>query len=253
MENQPLGIALAKLKARLNYPPTLSVNSAEDCRLAALLSQEQQWAADQWDWPTLDEWWDIALAPNQRYYAIPTNADYGQQGLPWNKRRTLWVNRKYSSTWEELEYGISEQEFNFIDSDIGQTNDPVLRWDYNGTAQIELWPIPASAYTVRFRGQRTLVNLATGQPYDPTQQLGNLFNPDALLDLDDTMLVGMVAAFHFGENENPLSEVERRKFVETMYNVRAQMPSREEKIVMGGNDQDGERVRLAGVKIIAVA
>lgn len=252
MENQPLSVVLAKLKGKLNYPPTMSVNAAEDCRLASLINGEQEWAADQWDWPTLQQWWDIQLNSAQRYYTVPTNEVYGQQGLPWNKRRPLQVNRKYSTTWEAVAYGIEESDFNFIDSDIGQTLDPVQRWSYNDTTKIEVWPVPASSYPLRFRGQRTLTSLTTGQPYDNTQPLGNLFNPDATLDLDSTMIVGMVAAFHFGQEENPISEVERRKFVETMYNVRAQMPRRESMIIMGGN-QDEERVKLAGVKIIAVA
>ena len=253
MENQPLNLVVAKLKGKLNYPPTITTNTAEDCRLASLIIQAQEWLADQWSWPTLDEWWDVTLMPNTRWYAVPTNADYGIQGLPWNKRRPLTVNIKYSSVWTPVDYGINEEDYNQFDSDIGQVCDPVLRWDYNGTSQIEAWPIPASSYTLRFRGQRTLVGLTTGQTYDPTQPLGNIFNGAGLLDLDDTMIIFVVAGFHFAEDGKPMAPDEMKAAIETVFNVRAQMPVREEYITMGGDERDGELVRLAGVKIIATA
>ena len=176
-ENTPLGVVIGMVRAQIGFPcPPLGgggarVNTAEDGRLAALIDAKQKWLADEWDWPTLGEWWDAPVAPGQRYPLLPVAAVQDGQNagtLAFNKRRPLLVNNRWNAYWNEIAYGISEQqEYNNIDSDLGQTNDPILRWDYNDTTTFEVWPIPASAQTVRFRGQRVLNSLLTSNPGQP--------------------------------------------------------------------------------------
>ena len=49
----------------------MAVNSAEDCRLASLIVQMQQWLADEWDWPTLEQWWDLGLVTGPQQPLTP--------------------------------------------------------------------------------------------------------------------------------------------------------------------------------------
>jgi hypothetical protein len=66
------------------------------------------------------------------------------------------------------------------------------------------------------------------------------------------MVVLFVAAQHFKDQESPLAEDLLQQATAQMVRVRNQEPRREQKIIMGGRSDD-EPVKLAAVRIIAVA
>lgn len=255
-ENTPLGVVLNMVKAQCGFGPP-GTNQAEDQRLYQLIDTKQRWLADEWDWPTLAEWWDAGVGAGVRYPTLPTASD--QDGatagtLPFNKRRPLGVWVKWNSYWDELEYGISElQEYNAIDSDIGQQQDPIQRWAYNDTTTFEVWPVPASQQTVRFRGQRILNSLFVGN-VQQSQAYGASYDPTATLDLDDTMVTLFVVADYLMATEDgqTLGKAKLQEGLRQMNRVRAQEPKRERRYVLG-RAGEGEKVRLVNVKIIAVA
>ena len=242
MENTPLGIVLAKVKAQLGYSASGS-NQAEDQRFYVLISDMQQWLADRWNFATLEQFWDVAAYPGGRYLPIPTveSQDTATQApLAFNKRRPVAVWRWWSADWNQIEYGIDESEFNYINSDQGQQNDPIQKWRYSDTTQIEVWPIPATTQIIRFRGQRVLNSLFTNNAPDPT----------LTLDLDDNLVTLWVVANHLIQSENPLGKQKMAEAMEQLSFIRSSEPRREETYVMGG-DRLKDPVKLASIQIIA--
>ena len=239
-ENTPLSTVLQMLKGELGYNLSSTQNTAEDQRLYQLIDSQQKWLADEWDWPTLDEWWDVPVAQGTRFPALPSVDGVGTT-IAFNKRRSLKVYTKWNNAWLELQYGIQESEqYNNIDSDLGQTSDPIQRWSYSDTTAFEVWPLPATAQTVRFRGQRVVNTLKNGASFDPTKTL----------DLDDLMVVLFCAGNHFIQNENPLGKTKLEAAVRQLNRVRAQEPRYEKRFIMGGN-ADKELVKTMPIKIIA--
>ena len=245
MENTPLGIVLAKVKAQLNYSMTPGDNPAEDRRLYQLIIDQQLWLADRWDFPTLEQFWDVPISVAGRYSAIPTVESGGTQAaqaIAFNKRRPLEVYGLFSAYWNLLDYGITEEQYNNINSDSGQLNDPIQRWRYSDTTEFEVWPVPASAgQVVRFRGQRILNTLFTDNNPDPT----------LTLDLDDQMVALWVAANHLIQNENPLGKQKMAEAIEQLNFVRANEPRYERQYIMGTGFRK-QAVKLEPFQVIAV-
>jgi hypothetical protein len=167
-----LGELVTKLRiaARYDPNPALSQNMVPLFIQTLQDTQERLW--EEFDWPFLKVQRDKALAPGQRYIDLPADIDL---------ERVVKVDVLVSGQWEPVQRGIELSDYNAFNSDTNQRCDPVLRWDVVDTgsgAQIEVWPLPASAATIRFRGVRRLAKLV-----DEADRA----------DLDDQIIVGFAA------------------------------------------------------------
>lgn len=122
------------------------------------------------DWRHLREWRDISTAAGQRYYDYPS-------GVKLEQVTDVYI--KWSGDWQPLLDGLEIEDYNAHDSDLGERSDPALAWRPYGPDQIEIWPIPASAYSVRFITRKAFTQLV---------------DEDDRCDLDTDLVVGFAAA-----------------------------------------------------------
>lgn len=93
-----------------------------------------------------ENWWPFlaaekanarkTLAAGQRYYDFPTGINRDRIAQVWSQFGT--------SIWTPIDQGITPQQYTEFDSDSDARADPVLRWDWQGDDQFEVWPLPAS-------------------------------------------------------------------------------------------------------------
>lgn len=125
------------------------------------------------DWPHLRKVFSVTLNAGQRYYDFPS-------GL--NLERLEQTVVKFNDLRHEIDRGIGFGDYNNHDSDANERSDPVLKWDVRWTGtedQVEVWPIPATAQTLYFRG---------------IQAAPRLVSDSDLCLLDDTLVVLFAAA-----------------------------------------------------------
>lgn len=92
-----------------------------------ILSDVQQWLSSQYDWPQLDDRQDQTFAVGQRYAIAPTLQYFDRPNAAW----VYWSNR-----WMPLTVGISQEQFNYLNSDLYVGLDPVQRWRIADQIQI---------------------------------------------------------------------------------------------------------------------
>lgn len=233
--NTPLSNVVAMLKAELAANMTVGVAAANDTQYACLIAAKQRWLADIYDWPFLENAWDVENGGGVRYLPLPINQldDLGTQ-IAINMERPCQVKVFFSNYWQDLLYGISEEEYNYINSDQGLTLDPIQRWRFSDEFNFEVWPVPQTATTIRFRGQRALDPLLAfqsggGSPASVSPQW------DATLDLDDVMVMLYTAAEQLellgkGNAQSVLARATNR-----MQQIRASYPKREMTCAFGQN------------------
>lgn len=158
------------LKAECGYNMQTGVATAQDTELNQILNDMQQWLWSQYQWPFLFTHVDVALFGQTRYYTQPVGVslDYPTE------TETYWSN-----LWYPVDYGIRGQEYEAINPDLGETQDPVQRWQIFASTQIEVWPVPAGVQTLRFWGYGTVTNMA---------------NDSATAAIDDNLIVFFTAA-----------------------------------------------------------
>jgi hypothetical protein len=200
--NTPLGDVVAMLKAELSANMIVGVSAANDLQYATLLATKQAWLADTYDWPFLKERWDVQIpgGGGGRYNTFPT-IDEEHTTIAINFERPVNSFVFFSGAWQDVVYGVSEEEFNFINSDgsppdIGlppQTLDPIQRWDFANETQFEVWPVPSVPQTFRFVGQSAMNPLLvfTGNVNQPSTITPTYTNT---LMLDDSMVMLFTAA-----------------------------------------------------------
>lgn len=111
-----------------------------------LVQREQRRLWWDYDWRFLRRRADLTLEAGERYYDVP-------EGLSMERITRALV--LYGTEWVPLENGITMDDYNLYDSDNDVRSDPQMKWDIiniDGDDQIEVWPIPAAAGTVRFTG-----------------------------------------------------------------------------------------------------
>lgn len=104
------------------------------------------------DWPHLDIKRDEVVPAGQRYFTFDPDVDP-------DRIFEAWVFA--SGRWEPLVPGISQEHYNSIDSEAGQTGTPA-RWQRYEDGQFELWPVPDTDTKVRFRCIRKLKPFSAG-------------------------------------------------------------------------------------------
>ena len=219
---------------------SLSVGTQKDTIYNQLLSDMQRWLASEYDFPFLEDRWDVTAGVGAQFVAMPSTAQHNGATTQINFERPVKLEQKWNQKWEELDYGIGSEEYNSTDSDAGTTQDPVQRWAFAGekpgsngaagTLMFEVWPRPATPAVMRFTAQRAVDALAAD-----TDEA----------DLDDLLIVLFVAA------ELTKDQAIMGKATQRLMRLRAVYPDRVERYIVGsGGGKDN--VRRVPIKILAV-
>ena len=201
---------LLMLKAETGQVMTAGVGEAEDTRLKYLLAQQQQWLAAEFDWPFLERTGDVLFAAGDRTGTLPTTLDY---------ERPVRVVALDSDVWRPLVYGISPEEFIVWNSDEAETADPILKWKYATDTTFEVWPIPATATTVRFTGQK---------------ELSRLTETTDTADLDDLLIVLFTAAELLAGQKQSDAQAKLVRAQARLNTLKSAYPKANSTFVMGG-------------------
>jgi hypothetical protein len=229
--NQTLGSVRYAVKAE-TAKALDSTATADDSQINQVIFDVQQWLASEYDWPFLRSRWDVVATPGSRYLAYPTVDDVNlATAINFERAGDLQVYVKWNNVWQEVPYGIREmEEFNYIDSDRGIPLDPIQRWMFDDESNFEIWPIPASAQTVRFVGQRVLTELRTV----PVTTIPT-WNDAALLDLDDLMVKYFAAAEYLTRKDQPgIAKLLLDKAKNRMQMIRMTYPKLQQPCIVGG-------------------
>lgn len=200
---------LTSLKAEIGVSPNSTTN---DARYLALLNNTQHFLSVEYDFSFLRRFFDVAIVAGNRYLNIPANL---------NLLRPIDVQVLWNRYWEPVHYGIGVEQYNAWNSDSGETSDPIQRWSEYGlsgnNAQFEIWPLPESAQTLRFIGQKipaTLTSLTT-------------------CDLDDLLLVYWCAADELVRLNQPDAQLKLAKARERLGRVRGVQRDEVQPVVFG--------------------
>lgn len=243
-----LSTLVTMLKAELGYSLDATA-TGKDAALKQLLSNKEQWLATELDWPFLEHRWDLACNSGSRYLNLPTvEASPGDEGASAaiNFEREVRVEVLYNSRYWPVEYGIGAREYNIFNSDLqGQAMDPIQRWRFAtdtseaaNANQVEIWPVPVTAQTLRFTGQRALLTLAVDADK---------------ADLDDTLLVLFCAAELLANLDQNNAQLVAGRAQERLRKVMGNYPSRKRTISFNGGDGGSlKRKDIRAVPIVAV-
>lgn len=158
-EGTTLGNVLQLLKADLGYALTPGVATAQDTELLYRIFSKQNWLTSEYDWPFLKLHWTTVLNTGTRYGAIPVINDISNQVTPINFVRPVLVEVAWNNFWQKVQYGIGSEQYNYVNSDLGNQLSPIQRWQFTSSTTMEIWPIAASSQQLRFTGQRMVTNL----------------------------------------------------------------------------------------------
>lgn len=179
------GATLTTLLDRLRSELLMSPNPGHAINVVpahkAILARVQRQLWEDYAWPHLRVRRDVAAEAGERYYDLPTD-------MPLDRVESVHV--KWSGIWHCIERGIDAEHLSSFDSDLDIRADPIYRWLPYGTRQFEVWPVPASASTIRFEGIRTL---------------GALVDMSDTCDLDEDLLTLFAAAELAADAKNPRS------------------------------------------------
>lgn len=218
--------------------------SAADTEYNLALASKQRDLLLGYDWPFMEKMWDLNLVAGTRYYAIPTS-DIRAGAYTINFERPVKVDRLFNTKYDELEYGIGTQEYNYQDSDAGDRLDPVLKWqlcsnssEATNADQVEVWPIPATAQKLRFTGQRNAI----------------AFSSDGdKAEVDDLLLVYFVAADYLTQRQQPNAALVLRKAQEHLIKLRASYPEYNQEPIKIGGYPPLTRQQIRAVPLVVVA
>lgn len=232
------------LRSEIGQTMQTTIATQGDAQLNQMLSNKQVWLSAMYDWPFLENRWDLTVPPAIRYLALPIDPNVpGTATYIINWDRPVLVEALWTRLWRPLMYGIGSSEYNTTNSDLGIQRDPIQRWQMatnvnDATAsQIEVWPIPVTAQIIRFTGQRMLKPL-----------YGNDANT---ADLDDLLLVNMVAADYLTFHKNPAASLKVSMARDRLSQLRSDLPKDDQRsIVLGrGSDKNRRNKRLLNIYV----
>jgi hypothetical protein len=238
MRGTQLKVLRDMLKAELGDASSGTRDS--DKVLNTLLSNKQKWLATEYDWPFLQRRWDVGVGANAQFIAFPVQDD-NTDVVDINLERTPTVEVYWNQVYQPIEYGIGSDEYNTFDFSLGQQTDPIQRWraatnPNEPTMQntFEVWPVPVTAQTVRFTGQRALLPLAADTD---------------TADLDDMMLVLFVAGEKLLRSKQRDAELKMQEANRRMAWVKQNYPTRSKRRALGSSI-DGDKPKLTGMIIV---
>jgi hypothetical protein len=245
------GKTLAELRFRLRgmIGQTLNTSAAQggDEHLNLALAEKQIWLAGEFDWPFLQQRWDLPIAAGVRYVAVPGTPlePHDETAVAINWDRSVTVEVKYGNKWLCLSKGIGASEFNWKDSDEDATGNPIMAWRMASnlvertdvdTDMIEVWPIPSVAQTIRFTGQRQLLPL-----YDYQENAAD--NDENVADLDDILLLYLTAAEILAVLDQKDAQIKNALGMRRLQMLRGNLPNKTRRVILGKGCQDDSRRR----------
>jgi hypothetical protein len=221
---------------------SLSVGTANDALWRQAIETKQIMLASGFDWSELEDEWDATATALGRYYAFPTTDVIGVTANNINFDRDVVLRTKFSTKWQEVEYGISPEEYRIYDSDDATVSaDPVRRWRYQpgNRANFEVWPRPATNQPLRFYGQRVLKTLRSA----------GVLSPSLTLDLDDIMVALAVSVDLLAGKPDQAAKL--NLFNNRFNHLRSANKSRDEIFVLGRRRVTEQKYRSIPIKAIA--
>lgn len=228
-----LSVIRAKLKAELR--DAQETNTALDAEYNYALANKQQDLANAYDWEFLQDRWDLAAAT--RYVALPTT-NIRSISATINFERPVLAEVLFGTYYRELCYGIGSTQYNAIHEGVQQ--DPIQRWsldtnvgDASNANEVEFWPTPATSQTVRFTAQREVRTLSSDSDK---------------ADLDDLLLVYMVAYEYLFQRQQANAEAMLQKANQHLVKLRASYSVNDDRMILGRS----QTIDRKNVKLIAV-
>ncbi len=239
----PRGTTLANARAMLkaeigDYAGT---NAVSDAARNVQMSNMQKWFASEYDWPFLEHEWPSPVSAGSQFLTMPATDKRGMSATI-NFERGVLVERLYNNLYVPLDYGIGADEYNIYDYlRDGKAMDPIQRWKFStntvdtaNSNQYEVWPVPVTAQTVRFTGQRKLLALSSDSD---------------TLDMDDMLIVLSVAAMILMRNGTSDAQMMSQRAQRTLERLRAHYPTYDRTIILGGGGHRHEKRRLVGIAV----
>lgn len=237
------GVTLANIRTLLKAElrDAQETNTALDTEYNYAIANKQRDLANEFDWPFLKHDWDLPLSPGTRYYPLSGAVVTHGATATINFARPICVTRLWSTTYEPVIYGIGTEQYN-IREGVNEQQDPVQNWQFvtnvdesSNDNEIEVWPVPAGAQTLRFTGQR---------------EVQTLTSDSHLSDLDDLLLVYFVAADYMALRGQQNAPVILQKAQKHLARLMASYPVKMSPPVKFGGYPD---VNTVPVKLVAIA
>jgi hypothetical protein len=180
----------------------------------------------------------LTCTAGSRYFAIPTT-DTRSLSVSINFERPVFVSRLYNSYYEPVHYGIGIENYNLYEG-TGEPQDPIQAWqivtnvnEASNPNEVEVWPVPVTTQTLRFTGQRNLKALSVAAD---------------TADLDDMLLVYLVAADYLAMREQANAPFVMRKAQDHLTKLRAGYPSSTKPYVIGRLPyRERENIKLVAI------
>jgi hypothetical protein len=187
-------MSLGEMLTDLRHEARLSADPAHGTHLRAryisLLARIQEELYDSYEWPSLQGFESVRVAAGARYSAYPDRTTN-------NGVLHVYAKPLNETQYRPLTYGIDIEQLNTKDSDAGERDDPIQRWEHyipDGTEVIsnnmfQVWPIPLTDTVIRFERKRALAPLS-----DTDQHSSTLDGPAIILHAAAEILAGQGAA-----------------------------------------------------------
>jgi hypothetical protein len=175
-----------------------------------------------------EHWWPFleaakassrkTLEEDQRYYDFPV-------AINRDRIKNVWTQVALGQ-WVPLEQGIGPEEYTAHDSDNDGNADPAQRWDWHGTEQFEVWPMPASDGGVVW--------------FEALVPLTALTVDASIVMLDDRAIALRAAAEILAADEQKDAQAKLAQ-AQTRVNMLLGNVSRKGRVVLGGGGDCGGR------------
>lgn len=142
--NATLADLIKDVQYELGHATSVSIGQQFRGHLTHRLQREYERLYRDFTWPHLRKWADVTLVAGTKTYTLPS---IGGDPLTIADVRQVFI--KWGGQWTPLTRGIEIDDYNAFDSDAGVRGDPAQKWAPASETTVEVWPVPASAGTVR--------------------------------------------------------------------------------------------------------
>lgn len=215
--------------------------TGDDLLLYQQIVNKQFWYADRFTWSFLEDRWDVAAPAQTQYLPFPT-VDIQGTNATLRLDRPVEVQSYYNLRYFDLDYGISENEYNTWNPVLFQFQDPIQRWKRvgNDKAKFEVWPVPATPQVVRFVGQRALNAV-------------DISNPTTnYVELDDLLIALTVAADYLKSKGKAGWDSKAVLARELLLQLRGNDPQEQQVFRIGKDIESARKSRVAPLNVILV-
>lgn len=179
-------VEAVRLECRRSTDSSRSVGNRDYIEQVVRRTYETLW--DENDWPMARAIRDVTMAAGQYRYDFPSDMDYE------NIRK---IHTLDGSVWIPVDQGVSDRQYTHINPEDDERSSPVLRWDMidvGAGEQIEVWPMPDSAGTLRLRGFRNR---------------SDLVDANDRADIDSLVIILFAAATVYADSGQKASSADR--------------------------------------------